>query len=173
LELKRLDPDDPRPQFCCGDTDIDEFFAVDSIDGGKELMSVTYAFCGDQGQVLAFFSVFNDSIKKEAVPRSAFERMTGLIPRRKRYSSMPTVKIGRLGVSQAAQRTGLGSQIFDFLKAWFTVKNKTGCRFLIVDAYNSDKVVAFYQKNGFSFLTAADEKEETRIMYFDLKTFRP
>lgn len=135
-------------------------------------MSVTYVF--EEGdQVIAFFSISNDSIKKEDVPRSTFERVLKLIPREKRYSSMPSAKIGRLGVCKEYQKRNIGRMVLDFLKVWFTDGNKTGCRFLVVDAYNKEPVTRFYQTNGFRFLTGADEKEETRIMYFDLKTFRP
>lgn len=173
MKLKRFEPDDPRFPFCCGDNDIDEFFAVDSILGGKELMSVTYAFLHeDDDRVLGFFSVSNDAIKKEDCPRSAFERVANLVTREKRYSSMPATKIGRLGISQTEQRSGLGTAILDYLKAWFTIGNKTGCRFLIVDAYNQEIIQNFYKKNGFLFLTGTDENAITRIMYFDLKTFR-
>jgi hypothetical protein len=54
---------------------------------------------------------------------------------------MPAVKIGRLGVAHASQRDGTGTQVLDFLKMWFTVGNKTGCRFIVVDAYNFFKLV--------------------------------
>ena len=59
----------------------------------------------------------------------------------------------------------------DFIKAFFTIKNKTGCRFITVDAYNYPLTVNFYKKNGFEFLTSQDAKEDTRSMYFDLMTF--
>ena len=68
--------------------------------------------------------------------------------------------------------------------ALFTLANdsiKTGCRFLVVDAYNNPRTLHFYEQNNFSFLHA-DEAEEcayynipteeaiaTRLMYFDLK----
>jgi GNAT superfamily N-acetyltransferase len=172
LELKRLEPSDPRLPFSCGDQDLDEFFAADSAESGRELMAVTYALM-HEGQVQAYFAISNDAIKTEDVPRSARERLLKLIPRPKRYNSMPAAKIGRLGVCEAAARTGVGTQVLDFLKVWFTHGNKTGCRFLIVDAYSKPKVLNFYLKNGFKFLTSVDEKEETRIMYFDLKTFGP
>jgi GNAT superfamily N-acetyltransferase len=94
------------------------------------------------------------------------------LSRRKRYSSLPAVKIGRLGVSADVARTGVGSRILDYLKVWFTRGNKTGCRFIIVDAYKDPAVIAFYKKNGFLFLTADEnENERTRIMYFDLIKF--
>lgn len=174
MELKRLEPDDPRPPFSCGDPDIDEFFSADSRVGGQELLCVTYAFMNPEtGEVVGFFSVSNDSIKKEDVPNSARKRWLRRVPHEKQYSSMPTAKIGRLGVSLVAQKSGVGTKILDFLKAWFTHENKTGCRFLVVDAYKKNEILNFYKKNGFEFLSSEDAGESTRIMYFDLKTFRP
>jgi GNAT superfamily N-acetyltransferase len=168
--LVRFDGDAPRPEFTCADEDIDEFFHKDSVAGAAELMCVTYVWC-EKGHPVAFFSVSNDAIKREECPRSAFERVAKLIPRAKRYASMPAVKIGRLGVQATSARSGVGSRILDYLKVWFTVNNKTGCRFILVDAYNRPNVLAFYQKNGFQFLVGNDDKEETRIMYFDLIQF--
>ncbi len=69
----------------------------------------------------------------------------------------------------------------DFIKSWFIEPyNKTGCRYLVVDAYNEDVPVAFYKKNGFDFMFSTEEQEKsyrgivsdhslkTRLMYFDL-----
>lgn len=174
MKLKRLEPDDERPAFTCLDPDLDEFYLKDSIEGSRQLLSVTYAFIDDDSnRVVAFFSVSNDSIKKEQVPPSAFKRLVKLIPFSKRYSSMPAAKIGRLGVASDQQRHSHGTMVLDFLKVWFTHGNKTGCRFLLVDAYNDEKTRNFYIKNGFQFLTKDDESEQTRIMYFDMITFRP
>jgi GNAT superfamily N-acetyltransferase len=172
VELRRLEPDDPRPRFSCGDSELDEFYAVDSVVGGRELLSVTYAFEDGHGDVAAFFCVSNDAIKKRLLPRSSFKRLVRVVPHEKRYSSMPAVKIGRLGVSSEHRGAGVGTAVLDYLKTWFTVGNKTGCRFLVVDAYNQPEAMSFYSRNGFEFLTSSDEREATRIMYFDLITFR-
>jgi len=93
------------------------------------------------------------------------------IPLEKRYSTLPAVKIGRLGVSERAQCNKLGTNILDFLKVWFTHKNKTGCRFIVVDAYNNPRTINFYEKNGFKFLVDGNKNDSTRIMYFDLIPF--
>jgi hypothetical protein len=45
---------------------------------------------------------------------------------------------------------------------------RAGCRFLMVDAYHD--ALPFYQKNDFKFLTGQDKDDDTRTMYFDLKT---
>lgn len=46
--------------------------------------------------------------------------------------------------------------------------NKTGCRFIIVDAYQN--AIPFYERNGFVMLSSRDINDETRLMYFDLIT---
>ena len=69
----------------------------------------------------------------------------------------------------------------DFIKSWFIDSNsKTGCRFLVVDAYNEPNPIQYYKKNDFEFLFSTEEQEKeymgksideilkTRLMYFDL-----
>jgi hypothetical protein len=48
---------------------------------------------------------------------------------------------------------------------YFRVDNKTGCRFITLDAYRG--ATDFYNKNGFQFLQAED-RNPTQLMYFDL-----
>ena len=108
-----------------------------------------------------------------------------LIPWVKQGRNYPAVLIGRLGVSRKYRNQKIGSQIIDFIKAWFlSDHNKTGCRFVVVDAYNKEDVLHFYSNanNKFSFLfkeesqeklynsIPADENLKSRQMYFDLAT---
>lgn len=75
----------------------------------------------------------------------------------------------------------IGAQLMDFIKQWFRSKdNKTGCRFVLVDAMNEEHTLRYYERNGFKplFLRIADEKKfygiepeedlKTRMYYFDL-----
>ena len=48
----------------------------------------------------------------------------------------------------------------------YRVDNKSGCRFLTVDAYAD--AVPFYLKNGFVPHNDDDKDDETRLLYFDL-----
>ena len=101
--------------------------------------------------------------------------------RPKRDLNYPAVLIGRLGINIHYQNRHIGSSLLDFIKAWFTDnKNKTACRYLVVDAYNTEKTLLFYQKNGFDFIFGCEEQEKkyrkidsteklsTRLLYFDL-----
>ena len=60
----------------------------------------------------------------------------------------------------------IGTFLLDFIKSYFVVDNKTGCRFLTVDAYAD--AVPFYLKNGFVPLNEDDKDDDTRLLYFDL-----
>lgn len=60
----------------------------------------------------------------------------------------------------------IGTFLLDFIKSFFIIDNKTGCRFLTVDAYAD--AVPFYLKNGFVPLNDEDADSVTRLLYFDL-----
>lgn len=51
----------------------------------------------------------------------------------------------------------------DFIKVLFRTNNRTGCRFLIVDALNRPKTLHYYEKNGFRYLID-DERLEAKYM---------
>lgn len=170
LRFVRLNGDEERPSFDCNDKDLNEFFNKDSKNGSKDLVTVTYAVEAD-GVLAAFFCVSNDSIRSEDTSKSKFKKIRSGMTPSKKFSSMPAVKIGRLAAIKKGG--GTGSLILDLIKVWFTKENKTGCRFIIVDARNTDKVINFYKKNGFDFLDTdfKCKSDRTRLMFFDLFTF--
>lgn len=54
------------------------------------------------------------------------------------------------------------------INGWFThPANRTGCRFLIVDALNEDKVIEFYRKNGFYLVYDSEEEEKEAFLIDD------
>ena len=172
--------------FSCKDSDLDEFFSKDAFLYETELLGKTYAWINtsDPSKILGLVTLANDSVKAQFIAGSARNRLQRSITNAKRGINYPAVLIGRLGVSSKYQGKGLniGSQILDFLKGWFrSFDNKTGCRFIVVDAYNNEKTLHFYQKNGFKPLYKTEQEErdflklnpedplETRFMFFDLK----
>ena len=58
----------------------------------------------------------------------------------------------------------------NFIKTYFLIDNKTGCRFITVDALAS--AVPFYEKNNFIPLNDEDVNDRTRLLYFDLNDLR-
>ena len=172
--------------FSCGNTDLDDFFFKDSFDYAASLFGKSYCFyttCDTTIEIICAFTVANASVFTNRLPNARKKRIGEEVPFVKRDLIYPAVLIGRLGVNVKFQHGGekIGTCLLDFIKFWFTEpNNKTGCRYLVVDAYNSEVPLLFYQKNGFKqlFSTEKQEKEyrnittseslSTRLMFFDL-----
>jgi len=169
--------------FDCGHPDLNDFFSNDCIAYSKELLGKSYCFRlgNDPSIITCAFSVSNDSIKVNSLPNSRKKKLVKSIPRPKQFRSYPAVLIGRLGVNQNFKSVGIGRELMDFIKSWFIdPNNKTGCRFIVVDAYNETIPIKYYRNNDFEFLFSTEEQEKeymgllevdtlkTRLMYFDL-----
>ena len=173
--ITRLTEELSQLPFSCGDTagdmDLEEFFHTQALMFAKEKLGQTYCVInneGEEAEIVAFFTVSNDSIKTTFIPKKAVNKIERKIPGRKHLHTYPAVLIGRLGVNRKYQGWDyfIGQQIINYIKIWFTDDdNKTGCRFLVVDAYNKEKVLSFYERNKFKFLYAdeATEKKEQHI----------
>lgn len=166
----RLNPQNTIKNFTCGDPDLDDFIRNRASEFQKHLLSVSYACAdADTGKMLAYFSLANDKVAmgdfKDKTEFNRFRKKQGF-PNEKRLKSYPAVKLCRLGVDVCAKGLQIGSTVLDCIKAMFFFDNKTGCRFLTVDAYL--KAVPFYEKNGFRFMNAEDDDPHTRLMYYDL-----
>jgi ribosomal protein S18 acetylase RimI-like enzyme len=171
--------------FECSNLDLNDFFQNDCIAFANELMGKTYCFTldSDSKNIVCSFTISNDSIKTSILPNARKKKVLKNIPSQKRFKSYPAVLIGRLGVSKEFTSLGIGTELLNFIKSWFIERdNKTGCRFIIVDSYNTNEALNFYKKNGFNFLFSSEEQEKTatdvsndskiktRLMYFDLIT---
>ena len=169
-------------KFTCGDDDLDDFFANDAFLYDKQLLGKTYYFeTQDTNVIVGAFTVANDSIKASLISKSIRNKLQRKIPSAKRTRSYPAVLIGRIGVASEMKGFHIGSQIVEYIKYWFTRHtNKSGCRYVVVDAYNKPDVLEFYEKNNFKYLyltedeeretfgLAKDEHLNSRMMYFDL-----
>jgi len=154
--------------FDCGDNDLNEFFQKDALEHKKELLTETYLLKmaieeNEKSIPVAFISFCNDAIQLSKKKRGK------ILPSKKQYKYLPGVKIARLGVDKGLQRKNIGTLFINMAKQLFLMDNRTGCRFMTVDAYNIARVIEFYKKNDFQFLSSEDSNKDTRIMYFDLK----
>ena len=115
----------------------------------------------------------HSSIKEIAISHRCLRRkLRENVPYPKRLiHNYPSVLIGRLAVSEKFQGNGIGSEILDFLKIWFSDShNKTGCRFLAVDAYNVHSILKFYENNEFSFVFKSENEERASLQLQDGQT---
>lgn len=169
--------------FSCGNGDLDAFFVNDAVRYGQQLMGKTYAFVDTLSlkDIVCAFTVSNASIFTNYLPNARKKSIGRNLPWEKRDLIYPAVLIGRLGVNSAYKKRHVGSELLDYIKQWFIdPDNKTGCRYLIVDAYNQPVPLSFYEANGFRYMFSSERQEceyrnidsttklHTRMMYFDL-----
>ena len=174
--------------FTCKDEDITEFFTQDYADYAYRLLGKSYCFVKPEtSDIVCAFTVANSSVKVDSLPSNLRNKLNRKIPNAKRRPQYPAVLVGQLAVSDLFSGHHVGDELLDFIKSWFIDPlNKTGCRYVIVDAVNHQKVFEYYQRNGFKFLFSSDKEEwtflhnkglepttpiepmKTRLMYFDL-----
>lgn len=168
-EVRKLSADEQVNSFNCGDADLNDFLINEAAPYRQALLAVTYVLEEKSTkQVAAFFSLANDRVSlSDFENKTEFNRFRKTrFVNEKRLKSYPAAKLCRLGVDESMKGQSIGTLLLRFIKSYFVVDNKTGCRFLTVDAYAN--AVPFYQKNGFVPLNEDDKDDDTRLLYFDL-----
>ena len=151
-QLIRLTPEYNIKPFDCEDADLNGFLLETdhTIPNARhhaiELLAVTYLIEDlDSDETIAYFSLLNDKIERDITDTTEWNRLSRQLPNIKRRSSL------------------------SLLKEWFTHDNKTGCRYITVDALRTAQ--GFYEKCGFKILVTPEENDETVLMCYDLKQF--
>ncbi len=171
LSLILLEENHTIKPFDCGDSDLNEFLIEKAKLYKKEFLATTFILENEE-QTVAYYSVFNDSLKVELesfASKSAFRRfLKELLSHPKRHlKSFPALKIGRLGIDRNFKGKGLGKLIVNsIINDAFELNEKQACKLVTVDAYSQS--LTFYERLNFEYLTESDKDEETRQMYFDL-----
>jgi hypothetical protein len=162
-----LSPDDT-------DRDLDNFIRQDARRHYEDGIAVTYALTREDHpkEPLGFATLQNDAI---VIDRENLLPEVAEYP----YASFPAVKIGRFGIQLEYQRNKtlhLGSLFLFMFKNLLLHENRTGCRFITVDARRDKKnkvdTTAFYEKNGFTLLPCRAKTSRYIPMYFDLKILK-
>ena len=176
-----------QPFVCSKEPDINKFFHEEYLDYENQLLGKSYCFVKRDGQnVVAAFTVANSSVRVDNMPNPKRNQLNRHIPFSKQRSQYPAVLLAQLAVFDGFGGNDIGKEVVDFIKSWFiNPLNKTGCRYLVVDAINTPKVLDFYRNNGFEYIFASDEEEmqymsrsikvdngtvfrKTRLMVYDL-----
>lgn len=168
--IRRLGKGETITTFNCGDEDLNDFILNESVHYQYARLAVTYVIEDkDSTEVAGFFSLANDRISiSDFESKSEFNRFRKKrFINEKRLKSYPAAKICRLGIALSAKGQSLGTFILDFVKSFFVFDNKTGCRFITVDAYT--EAVPFYLKNNFLPLSNEADTDHTALLFFDLQ----
>ena len=169
-QIHRLSKNEKISAFDCGDEGLNDFILNESILYRQARLAVSYVIeTRDSHKVVGFFSLANDRVSiSDFENKTEFNRFRKKrFINEKRLKSYPAAKICRLGIDISAKGQSLGTFILDFIKSYFVVDNKTGCRFLRVDAYSN--AVPFYLKNNFLPLSKETDTDYTKLLFFDLE----
>ncbi|GHT57307.1 N-acetyltransferase [Bacteroidia bacterium] len=165
--IKRLELNTDIKSFESEDEELNDFLLNDAKNYLAQMLAVTYLIETD-AETIAYFCLSNDNIRRE-VDMDTWKKINRKVPNNKRKGAYPAVKIGRLAVSKKYARNGFGKRMINMVKQMYLETNqRTGCRFISVDAYGN--ALDFYSRNGFNFFTEKDSEKNTRIMYYDLKS---
>jgi GNAT superfamily N-acetyltransferase len=172
MVIHPLTPEDVEslPSDFSSDPDLNEFFKIDSLVYERGLWVKNYKILlkGQEETILGLVSLLNDALRFQATGQK--RRYTHHL--KNFMEAHPAMKVGRLAIRKELGRAGIGSKVLNLLKAFFLNENRTGCRFITVDAYNRPDVIAFYRKNGFVQIKVPDSSEAevpaTVSMFFPL-----
>jgi len=171
--------------FDCGRKSVNDFFHNEAQDYQDELFGKTYYWVlpDSPSDIVAGFTVANASIFTKRLPNARQKKIGREVHHEKGLINYPSILLAQLGVDLKYKGFHLGPQIIDFVMDWFTSPdNKSGCRHLIVDAYDEPHLLDFYQRNGLNLFFSSLEQEmqyrnwdvekdgplETRLMFRDM-----
>ncbi|MCQ2312981.1 MAG: hypothetical protein MJZ84_05990 [Paludibacteraceae bacterium] len=172
--LRKLDGSIDVSSFDCGIAELNGFLQENALNDLEKRMNVTFVLL-HKNRILAYYCVLADRIdtKVDPIRRSVRNRLKKKSDYR--YTSFPSIKIGRLAVDKDFQSANhcevhLGKLIINGLKYQYATMGQFGCRYLTVDAMNNERTIHFYQDNGFvpMIATPSDNPEDTIPMLFDL-----
>ena len=153
--------DGPISGFDCGNTDLTDFFCNDAVKYQNQLLGQTLFFrLKISDKIVCAFTLSNDSIKVGDLPNNRRRKIHKNIPHIKNKKSYPATLIGRFGVSVDFRKQHVGSAVMDFIKSICVTEDVHKCRFLIVDAYNTEEAIRFYTSNDFAFVFSTEEQEK-------------
>ena len=158
--------------FECGkskiEADLTEFLHKQSKLYLKEKMGTTYLIENDT-DTISYCTILNDKISMSVDEKKVWNRINRNIKNEKHQKSYPAIKIGSLATNCNYAQKGYASYLIDFVKNYLLSDTQfSGCRFITVDAYNTEKVLAFYFNYGFRFFSEKDCDATTRSMYLDI-----
>jgi len=184
-ELFTVSENDKISDFDCGDEELNDFFNNKSLSFKKQLLAKTcFLIHKENKKIVCAFSLSPNALKAKDLPNSRQKKVKQLVPREKNLQSYPAFLVGRFGVAKDFNGQGIGTQLLDLIKGYCLDKYPDFCRFLVIDAYNSQSVLNFYLKNGFATVFSSEEQEgkaykikpeeklPTRYMFYDMLRWR-
>lgn len=166
--IRILERSDVRSGFSCGEPSRDTFLERHAWQNQqRHHLGVTYVAVDDASRrVVGYFTAAMAAIAPEACDRPVSPG---------HYSSVPALRIARLGVDRRVQGVGVGSELlFAAFRIALDESDRVGCAGVLVDAL--PEAVGFYARYGFTPLAVTVGSSPARPrpvpMYLPLSAVR-
>lgn len=146
VEVRKLEPDDDRAAFTCGQPELDRFFCLYAGQNQfRHHIGTTYVAV-EAGKILGFATVAPSQIDAQDAPQRLLRRLPNY--------PLPVLRLARLAVSEEARGGGVGRLL---LRHTFALARRMaadfGCVGVVVDA--KAEAVPFYERYGFRAIVDA------------------
>ena len=165
IVIEKIDDKHDLSSFKSYEKELVDFIIEDARNNQKQKLSVTFLWFYEKNLV-GYVTLLNDKINLEGNLKEFFRGKDI------HYKSLPALKIGRLCVHDDFLKRGIGRLmvLFAIKQANEISENKSGCRFITLDAKRNEKreldSIHFYKKIGFNVLK--ERTKGTMPMYLDL-----
>lgn len=140
-QIQRLSSEHDRTKFDCGEPALDLWLAEQSLQQQKRRQSRTFVLVDIESPeiILAYYTLTISEVDGSSYPSRKSQ------PRR-----LPVIRLGRLAVSKALQKSGMGEfLLMNAIERANEVSNNGGGVALAVDAKN-EQAAAFYRRYDFT-----------------------
>ena len=147
-------------KFECQDKDVEKFLKEKALDFDKRNKSRTYLIIdGDNDDEIVILGYYTITMKNlpfsETVSKSMVKRIDGYS---NNINSAESILIGQLGKDYNHRNELSGVSLLNYaMNTVYSIHNLAGCRIVFLECLNNEKVVKFYQDNGFVFLQESGE----------------
>ena len=140
ISIRRLEPQDNRSGFHCGNIELDRFFQrYAGQNQFKHYVGITYVAAHGE-QITGFVTVSSGEITAENLSKSLRKRLPAY--------PLPFLRIARLAVDERYQGQGIGRLLLRaMLELALEMRERVGCIGVVVDS--KAEAVPFYAALGF------------------------
>lgn len=138
--------------FSCKDKDVEYFLKEKAFDFEKRDKSRTYlVFDEATAELVGYFSLSLKSLEfRDTLSRSKIKEIDGFS---KDVKGIAIALIGQFGKDEKQEKNVSGNALLRIcLDKLYQVQTLIGGRYILIECRDIDKVVDFYQNNGFTYL---------------------
>ncbi|KIM11386.1 MAG: hypothetical protein KU37_07110 [Sulfuricurvum sp. PC08-66] len=155
--------------ICTKNSDLENFLHNQAMTFERNLRSRTYLYVENETKkVVAYFTIALNILHTDKISSEVIFLLDGY---KNDSKTIPCFLIGQVGKSDLYEKVKIGEYILaDAVEIINSAQQALGGRFILLDAINQSKVVAFYQQNAFFPIEKEEGQESIKMIkpYFEV-----